>query len=592
MKKLFAFVLVLALVLALAASASADPTVLYAARDNVKVYADMNTSSTVYKTLSKGAAVLIEDSKPGWYATLVEDPNSDGQTLGWIQAADLSTTAPCSHSWGSWIVQKEATCTQKGLRTRTCTLCGETQSEEIDKIPHDYSAWIVRRQPTCTKEGEMFRTCKGCGLEQTKSIDKLPHEYGDWTVRREPTCTKEGERVHWCKVCGHEKTKSIPMVPHEYGEWTILREPTCVKKGERAHWCKVCGLEETEKIAKLPHDFSEWEILVAATDHSAGERQRICQYCGETEKKSFDPEGTLRRKDKGDAVREVQQLLADQGYLKQKAVDGAFGSGTEKAIKKFQKDQGLTPDGIAWPQTIEALRHDFGAWETVTELSRYSDGEEVRVCSKCGFEEHEITKAKPSLYRGDDSKAVRGAQELLNALGYDCGKADGSYGGKMQRAWEAFAKDHGLEIVPDRLRPGDLDTLVNAWTGVVPEERWMGQGDKDSPVNLALTITPAGAEDGLYRYAWTLTNLGGEDCRFVTLLLGYGDGRDFKSDNLVLVLSSAKMQADGGNTRSGSFTVATDWALGESPMYVCALARETEGGAVWASNAVACSLGS
>lgn len=591
MKKLLAAVLILALVLALAPAASAEPTMLYAAREDVPVYADKSTSATVYKTLNKGDPVPIESSAEGWFATPVQDPGGDGQVLGWIQAADLSTVAPCTHSWGDWTVQTAATCTQKGLRVRTCTKCGETESEEIDKLPHSYGDWVVRRAATCTAEGEMFCTCKGCGQEQTKKIDKLPHDYGEWVVRREPTCTEEGERVHWCKVCGHEKTQAIPMIPHEYGEWTILREPTCVKKGERAHWCEACGLEKTEKIAKLPHDFGGWEILVEATDHASGLRQRICQYCGETEQETFDPAGTLRRKDKGDAVREVQQLLADQGYLKKKAVDGSFGSGTEKAIKKFQKDQGLTPDGVAWPQTIEALRHDFGAWETVTELSRYCDGEEVRVCTKCGFEEREITKAEPSLRRGEESKAIRGVQELLTALGYDCARIDGSYGGKLQRAWEAFAADRDLEVVPDRLRPGDLDTLVNAWIDALPKGSWKGQGDKDSPVNLVLTITPAGSEDGLYRYNWTLSNLGGVDCRFVALLLGFCDDRDFTADNLVLVLNSARLKADGGNTRSGSFTVATDWALGASPAYVCAVARAEDGGAVWTSNAIACGLG-
>ena len=150
MKKLLASILVLTLVLALAASASADPTVLYAAHNDVPVYADRNTSSTVLKHLQTGDSVLIEDSKPGWYATLVQDPSGEGQTLGWIQAADLSTTAPCVHSWGSWVVQKEATCTQKGLRVRTCTLCGEKESQEIDMIPHSYGGWVVRREATCT----------------------------------------------------------------------------------------------------------------------------------------------------------------------------------------------------------------------------------------------------------------------------------------------------------------------------------------------------------------------------------------------------------------------------------------------------------
>ena len=594
MKRVLTCILALALVLALAVSASADPLVLYAAQDGVKVYADKNTASPVLKTLSRGSEVSITQTESGWYATWVVDPaDPEGKalTLGWIQAADLTTVPPCDHTWGPWTVQKAATCTQKGQQVRVCTKCGETQSQKIDKIPHSYGDWIVRRAATCTAEGEMFRTCKVCGKEQTKAIDKIPHDYGDWIVRREPTCTKEGERVHWCRSCGKEQTKPIDMIPHEYGDWVVLREPTCVKKGERAHWCVVCGREETEKIAKLPHDFGAWEILIEATDHSAGLRQRICQYCGETEKESFDPEGTLRRKDKGAAVREVQQLLADQGYLKKKDVDGSFGSGMEKAIKKFQKDQGLTPDGVAWPETIEALRHDFGAWETVTELSRYADGENVRVCTKCGYEEHEYIKAEPSLWRGDKGKAVRGVQEILTAMGYNCGKIDGSFGGKLESAWEAFAEDFELEFVADRIRPGDLDSLVNAWIDSLPATSWMGQGDKDSPVNLVLTITPAGAEDGLYRYEWTLTNLGREECRYTALLLGYGDDRDFTTDNLVLAVSSAKLKADGENTRSGSFTVATDWALGASPVYVCAVGCSEVNGRVWTSNAVACGLG-
>ena len=169
MKKALALILMIALVITLAAAASADAFVLYAARDGVKVYADKSTAAQVYKTLSRGDSVLIEDSVTGWYATLVMDPSGDGQTLGWIQAADLVTTPPCNHSWGPWTVQKAATCTQKGVQVRSCTNCGETQSQEIDRIPHSYGDWIVRRSATCTKEGEMFRTCKVCGAVKTFS---------------------------------------------------------------------------------------------------------------------------------------------------------------------------------------------------------------------------------------------------------------------------------------------------------------------------------------------------------------------------------------------------------------------------------------
>ena len=138
-------------------------------------------------------------------------------------------------------------------------------------------------------------------------------------------------------------------------------------------------------------------------------------------------------------------------------------------------------------------------------------------------------------------------------------------------------------------RPDDptLGNFCVRMIDALPEENWMGQGNKDSQVNLILTITPAGSEDGLYRYDWSVTNLGSKECRFVALLLGYGDNRDFTADNLVLAVNSASLKADGENSRSGSFTVATDWALGASPVYVCAVGRSEASGAVWTSNPVA-----
>jgi len=57
---------------------------------------------------------------------------------------------------------------------------------------------------------------------------------------------------------------------------------------------------------------------------------------------------TLRRGAKGDLVKQIQ------GKLGIKA-DGAFGPGTEAALRQFQRDKGLVPDGIAGPRTWAAL---------------------------------------------------------------------------------------------------------------------------------------------------------------------------------------------------------------------------------------------
>lgn len=67
----------------------------------------------------------------------------------------------------------------------------------------------------------------------------------------------------------------------------------------------------------------------------------------------------LKKGDKGEAVREAQSLLLQRGYdLGKWGADGDFGSATEAAVRQFQRDAGLDPDGILGPQTLEALRKE------------------------------------------------------------------------------------------------------------------------------------------------------------------------------------------------------------------------------------------
>jgi len=65
---------------------------------------------------------------------------------------------------------------------------------------------------------------------------------------------------------------------------------------------------------------------------------------------------TIRKGSKGEDVRYLQQELINNGYsCGPCGADGDFGSATLKAVKAFQKDHGLTVDGIVGKATWTAL---------------------------------------------------------------------------------------------------------------------------------------------------------------------------------------------------------------------------------------------
>ena len=62
----------------------------------------------------------------------------------------------------------------------------------------------------------------------------------------------------------------------------------------------------------------------------------------------------LREGDESDAVKAMQKLLISAGYLKTDAT-GFFGTATAAAVRAFQKDHGLTADGIVGASTMALL---------------------------------------------------------------------------------------------------------------------------------------------------------------------------------------------------------------------------------------------
>ena len=116
----------------------------------------------------------------------------------------------CQHVWDNGKVTKEPTETETGIKTYTCTLCGETKTETIPKLTHEHSYDAVVTAPTCTEKGYTTHTC-ACGDSYVDTyVDALGHAWDNGKVTKQPTETETGTKTFTCTRCGETKTETIP----------------------------------------------------------------------------------------------------------------------------------------------------------------------------------------------------------------------------------------------------------------------------------------------------------------------------------------------------------------------------------------------
>ena len=104
-----------------------------------------------------------------------------------------------------WIVDKEATATEKGSKHEECTVCGYKKTAvdipKIDSHNHNYGTeWKY-------DSTNHWHECE-CG----NKADITAHNY-KWIVDKEATATEKGSKHEECTVCGYKKTAvDIPAI--------------------------------------------------------------------------------------------------------------------------------------------------------------------------------------------------------------------------------------------------------------------------------------------------------------------------------------------------------------------------------------------
>lgn len=188
------------------------------------------------------------------------------------------------HTWDSGKVTTKATCEHTGVRTYTCSVCGETKEEEIPKTDHTYDEGTVTKKPTCTETGIKTYTCTVCQKTKTEEIAATGHQHTEVRNKVEATCTKEGYSGDvYCTDCGTKLSSGteIARKAHEYEE-RERNEANCKRNGYILFVCKVCGDEKREVLPKTDHQHTEIRNKVEATCTDEGYTgDTYCTDCGE-----------------------------------------------------------------------------------------------------------------------------------------------------------------------------------------------------------------------------------------------------------------------------------------------------------------------
>ena len=203
---------------------------------------------------------------------------------------------PCEeHTFGPWEPKTEGSCTKPGTEISRCTGCEVTKIRVTDvDFGHSWDEGKVTKPATEEAEGELTRTCEICGATETEAIPKLePHEHAHIKTEEVPaTCTEKGYSVYKCD-CGDEyRGDETEPAGHKWNAGEVTKEATEEAEGELTRTCEVCGATETEAIPKLE----------AAPDPGA---QRTP---GEEWEYGNDGAG------KNDALTTAEEILAGQTY--------------------------------------------------------------------------------------------------------------------------------------------------------------------------------------------------------------------------------------------------------------------------------------
>lgn len=214
--------------------------------------ADNETLSSTEPTVPETEPITEPTTAP---TTEPSTPATEPSTEPSKPATEPTKPSECAHKWGDWTVQKDATCDTDGSKSRTCSKCGNAETQTIPATGHNWDEGKMTTKPTnCSDMGVCTYTCLTCGKTKMTQVEG-EHSFGSWKYEEytykdyNPDGsyynTVSHRKVRSCTKCGYVEYGNTPDHHCERGsdnhKVTIVSEPTCSKRGVKRSTCTVCG---------------------------------------------------------------------------------------------------------------------------------------------------------------------------------------------------------------------------------------------------------------------------------------------------------------------------------------------------------------
>ncbi|WP_418748204.1 hypothetical protein [Frisingicoccus sp.] len=124
------------------------------------------------------------------------DWKTDG-TTHWHECACGDKADVAAHTYGDWVITKEATATEDGAKERICTVCGYKETAVIPKMVHTHSYGTDWKADGTNH----WHEC-ACGAK-----NEIASHTFKWVIDKEATATEKGKKHEECSVCGYKKAE-------------------------------------------------------------------------------------------------------------------------------------------------------------------------------------------------------------------------------------------------------------------------------------------------------------------------------------------------------------------------------------------------